>query len=115
GASAISLEDLPDVMNKLRSNPGLIANDTVDVFDFMLASGWRVGEVCALDVSSVDFAAGTAEVEATNVRVSGQGIVRQSVPKTDASARVTPLPAATMEMLRCRHEQLQQVTTLLFP
>lgn len=115
GASAISLEDLPDVMNKLRSNPGLIANDTVDVFDFMLASGWRVGEVCALDVSSVDFAAGTAEVEATNVRVSGQGIVRQSVPKTDASARVTPLPAATMEMLRRRHEQLQQATTLLFP
>lgn len=115
GSSAISPEDLPDLMAKIRSTPSLIEKDTIELLDFMLASGWRVGEVCALDISSVDFAAGTVEVVATNVRIAKQGIVRQLVPKTDASARVTPLPDATVAMLKRRHHRLKASTSLLFP
>lgn len=89
--------------------------DTVDLITFMLASGWRVAEVCALDVSAVDFAAGTAAVEAQNVRVKGKGIVRQEFAKTDKSARTTHLPTATMDLLRARHERLREYTTLIFP
>lgn len=115
GSAAIAPEDLPDLMSKLRTAPGLLEQDTVEIFDFMVASGWRVGEACALDVASVDFDAGTAEVVATNVRVKGKGIVRQSVPKTDAAWRVTPLPGPTVDLLRRRHERLGDLTTLLFP
>lgn len=115
GASAIRPEDLPELMRKLRSAPSLIEQDTVELLDFMVAAGWRVGEACALTVSSIDFSAGTAEVEATNVRVKGVGIIRQDVPKTAAAFRVTPLPAPTMDLLRRRHERLKEHTTLLFP
>ncbi|MGG5753816.1 tyrosine-type recombinase/integrase [Zafaria sp. Z1313] len=115
GASAIALEELPGLMGKLRAAPSLIEQDTVELFDFMLASGWRVGEACALDASSIDFGAGTAEVVATNVRIKGRGIVRQPVPKTEAAWRVTPLPEPTMDLLRIRHERLREYTTLLFP
>lgn len=66
-------------------------------------------------MESVDFRAGTAEVEATNVRVKGRGIVRQSVPKTDAAWRVTPLLQSTVGLLRRRHERLKSDTSLLFP
>lgn len=115
GSTAIAPEELADLMGKLRVAPSLLEQDTVELFDFMVASGWRVGEACALDAASVDFDAGTAEVEATNVRIAGQGIVRQPVPKTDAAWRVTPLPGPTMDLLRRRHERLGDLTTLLFP
>lgn len=73
-----------------------------DITSNMLAPGWRVGEDCALQVSSIDFSAGTAEVEATNIRIKGRGIVRQLVLKTEAASRVTPLPTASTELLRRR-------------
>lgn len=115
GASAISPRDLPDVMSKLRSAPSLIEHDTVELLDFMVAAGWRIGEACALKASSIDFSAGTAEVEATNVRVNGQGIQRKDLLKTAAAYRITPLPGPTMDLLRRRHERLKDDTTLLFP
>lgn len=115
GSAAIAPGDLPDLLGKIRSAPTLIEQDTVDLLEFMLASGWRAGEACALDASSLDFNAGTAEVVATNVRVTGVGMVRQSVPKTDAAWRTTPLPKPTMDLLRRRHERLKPDTTLIFP
>lgn len=81
----------------------------------MLSAGWRVAEACALDITSLDFAADTARVEAINVRVKGKGVVRQGFPKTEKSARITPLPDQTVELLRRRHDRLKGFTTLLFP
>lgn len=39
GASAITPGDLPELMSKLRSAPSLIEQDTVELLDFMVASG----------------------------------------------------------------------------
>lgn len=115
GSTAIPMDELPRFLDRVRADPKLNEWDMVDVIIFMLASGWRVAEVCALDVSAVDFAAGTAAVEAQNVRVKGKGIVRQEFAKTDKSARITHLPTATMDLLRTRHERLRECTTLIFP
>lgn len=115
GSTAIPLDELPTFLERVRADQELIESDTVDLIVFMLASGWRVAETCALDVSSVDFAAGTATVEAQNIRVKGMGIVRQPFAKSDKSARTTHLPAPIMELLRQRHERLRKDTTLLFP
>lgn len=115
GTSAIAPEDLPDLMAKLRSVPALNEQDSVELFEFMVASGWRIGETCALQIGSIDFDAGTAEVEATNVRIKGRGVVRQPMPKTDAAWRVTPLPPSTMSLLRRRYERNKEFTELLFP
>lgn len=115
GSSAIPLAQLPEFLEKVRQDPYLIEKDTVELIEFMLATGWRVAEVCALDAESIDFALGTATVEAINVRVKGAGIVRQEFPKSEKSGRSTPLPAATLELLKRRHARLGEFTSLLFP
>lgn len=115
GSSAIPLEELPTFLEKIRADADLVKWDAVELIEFMLSSGWRVAEVCALDVSSVDFAANTATVETINVRVTGKGIVRQEFPKTEKSARTTPLPEPTMALLRRRCDRLAEFTNLLFP
>ena len=115
GSSAIPIEELATFLAKARDDADLNKWDTVELVEFMLSSGWRVAEACALDVASVDFAAGTATVEAISVRVKGKGVLRQEFPKTEKSARITPLPAQTMNLLRRRHEVLGEFTTLLFP
>lgn len=115
GSSAIPLADLPVFLEKVRADEYLVEKDTVELIEFMLSSGWRVAETCALDACSIDWKAGTAKVEAINIRVKGQGIIRQPFAKTDKSGRTTPLPKATMQLLRRRHERLSEFTTLLFP
>lgn len=112
---AIPLDELDTFIEKLRADKYLQDHDTVELVEFMLTSGWRVAEACALDVESIDFDKGTATVEAVNVRVKGEGIVRQPFPKTEKSGRVTPLPRTGVNLLRRRHERLKPYTTLLFP
>lgn len=114
-STAIPLEELSEFLKKVRNDADLKRWDTVELIEFMLHSGWRVAEVCALTADSVDFAKGTASVEAINVRVKGKGIVRQEFPKTEKSARTTPLPPAAVTLLKDRHERLKPNTNLLFP
>lgn len=115
GSSAIPMDELPTFLTNVRADTDLTKWDTVELIEFMLSSGWRVAEACALDVTSVNLLAGTATVEAINVRVKGRGVVRQEFPKTEKSARITPLPASTMDLLRRRHDRLKEFTSLLFP
>lgn len=115
GSAAIPIDELGTFLAKARADEDLTKWDTVELIEFMLSSGWRVAEACALDITSLDFAAGTATVEAINVRVKGKGVVRQEFPKTEKSARITPLPVQTVELLRRRHDRLKEFTTLLFP
>lgn len=63
----------------------------------------------------MDFKAGTATVEAINIRIKQKGVVRQGFPKTEKSSRVTPLPEATMAMLARRRDRLEEFTPALFP
>lgn len=115
GAKAIPLEELPAFIEKIRADEKLQEWDTVELIEFMLVSGWRIAEVCALDAASIDFGKGTATVEAINVRVKGKGIVRQELPKTEKSGRTTPLPKAALDLLERRHQRLGEFTSLLFP
>ena len=115
GSTAIPPSELPAFLERVRSDSHLIERDTVDLIEFMLVTGWRVAEACALDATSIDFRAGTATVEAINVRVKGRGIVRQEFPKTEKSGRVTPLTASTLDLLKRRHERLREFTSLIFP
>jgi integrase len=114
-ASALPFSEIPGFLAQVRADAYLIKADTVELVEFMLVCGWRVGEVCALDASSVDFGAGTATLEAANVRVTGKGIVRQPFPKTKRTEHVHPLPSRTMDMLRRRHDRLGEFTSILFP
>lgn len=115
GSEAIPLAELPTFLAKVRADTLLNEWDTVELIEFMLASGWRVAEVCALHAESVDFKKGQAKVEAIAKRLSKVGMTRQLFPKTETSARVTPLPKAAVELLERRWERLEGQTELLFP
>lgn len=115
GSKPIPLNELPAFLEKVRSDPELITSDTVELIEFMLLVGWRVAEVCALDLGSVDFDSKTAKVEAIAKRLKGQGVIRQEFAKTEGSERLTPLPRAAFDLLARRRDRLAGMTTLLFP
>jgi integrase len=75
--------------------------DVVALLDVILGTGLRIGEVLALRWCDVvqDGEPWLVDVNATMVELIGRGQVRQSVPKTDASDRLVPLPAFSVEVI----------------
>lgn len=93
----------------LRANKRAAALDIPDLVDWMLATGCRIGEALALrhgpnadGKSLLDLEANTWEVNATVVRVPGQGLVVQARPKTAAGWRVVAIPDFAAAMVRGR-------------
>jgi integrase len=83
--------------------------DLRDLVDWMLATGCRIGEALALRYGTngdgkplLDLEAGTWEVNATVVRVPGEGLVIQPRPKTAAGWRVVALPPFAVRMIEAR-------------
>jgi integrase len=83
--------------------------DIPDVFDWMLATGCRIGEALALRYATnadgkplLDLDARTWEVNATVVRIIGTGLVIQPRPKSEAGWRVVALPEYAVRMLSGR-------------
>lgn len=83
------------------------APDLLDVVDLMLATGCRIGEVCALRWNDVDLSSSpaTATIRGTVVRIAGQGLVRQPTPKTAAGHRTVTLPRFAVDTLLRRQVQ----------
>ena len=75
-----------------------VRKDLCDVISFLIASGARIGEVCALSWADVDLAAGTAAIRGTVLRIKGAGLVI-SRPKTKAGERTLELPSWCVAML----------------
>jgi integrase len=69
----------------------------------LVGSGLRRGEACGLRWADVDLEAGLAQVRRTRVIVGGKAA--WGLPKTRASERAVPLPAATVAALRARRAQ----------
>lgn len=83
------------------------APDLLDVVDLLLATGCRIGEVCALRWDDVDLAANpaTATIRGTVVRIAGRGLVRQATPKTASGHRTVTLPRFAVDTLLRRQVQ----------
>ena len=64
--------------------------------------GLRLGEVCALRVSDIDFRNGTVSIERAvqRVRQNGKTQLIIQTPKSEKSVRVVPLPNDMMEYLK---------------
>ena len=71
--------------------------DLVDLVTFMLGTGVRIGEACALRLDRVDLEAGTAEISRT---VGPDGIEDRT--KTKAGWRVIALPDHIVKMIKRR-------------
>ncbi len=82
-----------DIKARERDLPGLVA--------FLVATGLRIGEACAVSWPDVDLDAGTVTVRGTVLRVKGQGLVI-SRPKSAAGERVLELTSWCVQLLRQR-------------
>lgn len=103
---ALTVTEANELLDLLRSDPRGVDLDLPDLVDWMLGTGMRIGEACAMRQDVLDVGAGTAEVNATVVRDTGKGLSIQERPKSAAGWRVLALPAHLVEMLaRRRTEQ----------
>ncbi len=98
---ALRADQAQELLGKLRGDEQAIARDIPDLVAFMLGSGVRIGEAAAVTWDDFDDVAGTVDIDATIVRVTGQGLLRKST-KTDTGARTLLLPSWCAEMLRER-------------
>jgi integrase len=77
------------------------AHDLPDLAAFLIGTGVRIGEACAVSWSDVDLDSGTVAVTGTVLRLKGHGLV-VSRPKSAAGERVLQLPLWCVEVLRRR-------------
>jgi integrase len=85
--------------------------------EFMLGTGCRIGEALAARPAALDVEAGTWEINATLVRVRGEGLRIQPRPKTAAGWRVLALPPYVVDIIKRRETErrLQGPEDVVFP
>jgi integrase len=86
-----------------------------DLVDFLLTTGLRIGEACAVRWSAVDLDKAALEVNSTAVRTRELGLVIQERPKTAAGWRVVALPNSTVALLRHRRGKHARADDVVFP
>lgn len=98
-------------LNKPRPGPRS-STDMVDMFELMLATGARIGEVLALRWRDIDLAAGLVEINGTIKTESGIGTYRKSLPHD----RTVGLSQAGVLVLDARRRRLpDNVLDAVFP
>lgn len=102
---ALTVAETELLTDQLRSDPRALALDLPDLIDFMLGTGMRIGEVCA--IRGLVLVDKTVEVNATVIRVKGEGLVIQERPKTAAGHRVLALAPYIVELLDRRRTELR--------
>ena len=98
---ALTADEVRSVRAWLSQNASARERDLPDLVAFMVATGLRIGEACAVSWPDVDLDAGTVTVTGTVLRVKGQGLV-VSRPKSVAGERVLELPSWCVALLRRR-------------
>jgi integrase len=106
---ALTRGEVEQMMRLLRAHERAVELDLPDVVDFMLGTGVRIGEALAVrrgtnaDAESLlDLDHNTVEINATIVRIKGQGLAVQERPKTAAGWRRLALPPYTVEIINRR-------------
>ncbi len=108
-STALAPDEVAGFLAALRGDPEMQRLDMVDLFEFMLHTGCRIGEALALRWSHVDLQAAEVTFAATVVRVTGQGLILQENPKTEKSVRTIGVPVGAMTILRRREQVSEQV------
>jgi integrase len=101
-AKALTLDQARDLRSKIASSQRAKDWDLVDLTDFMLATGLRIGEASAVTWDALDLDARTVEVRGTVVRVKGAGLVLKWRTKSRSGFRTLELPRWMVESLKAR-------------
>ncbi|MEC4765136.1 site-specific integrase [Mycobacterium sherrisii] len=116
GATALSADELRDLLVRLRADDYCQRNDLVDPITVLIATGLRRSELLALRWTDFDETKATIAVTGKVVRVAGVGLQRIDDMKTDAGRRTIPLPDFAVIALQDRraHPYFGE-STVIFP
>ncbi len=95
---ALAVPEAADLQARLRADPTAARLDLPDFVEFMLGTGVRIGEACAIRDAVLDLKAGTEHINATVVRVNGAGLQIQPRSKTAGSEPILHLPPHLVRM-----------------
>jgi integrase len=105
-ARALTRAEEIDLVQLLRANQRAVDLDLPDLVEFMLGTGVRIGEALAVRHGTnadgeplLDLDGATVEINATIVRVKGEGLVIQQWPKTAAGWRRLALPPFLVSLI----------------
>lgn len=105
GASALTAEQVRDLLKKMRASEECQQRDLVDPITLLLATGLRRSELLALRWSDFDACAGTIAIAGKVVRQRGIGLTRMDETKTAAGRRTVPLPSFAITVLNDRRKR----------
>ncbi|MGR6963950.1 site-specific integrase [Geodermatophilus sp. URMC 61] len=116
---ALTLEEAHQLRARLTADPTAVRQDLPDLVAFLLGTGLRIGEACAVRPTDLDLdlEEGTLTVAGTVTRDPLLGLLIQQRPKTDAGRRTIALPPQTLDLLRRRLARLPAAADppVLFP
>ena len=107
---ALTVEQAQALRAALRADPTAVRRDLVDLADFLLCTGLRIGEAVAVVWDALDLVQGTVEVRGTVVRIKGEGLIIKPAPKTKAGFRILQLPRWALRALTQRHTRTDLAT-----
>ncbi|MGY1688436.1 tyrosine recombinase XerC [Geodermatophilus sp. SYSU D00867] len=105
GPRALTVSESAQLLSRLATDPEAVRLDLPDLVEFLLGTGVRIGEACAVRRSAVDLHRASLTIAATVVRVPGRGLVIQEFPKSVAGRRTIGLPDYVVGLLRRREEE----------
>jgi integrase len=111
GAKALPLEEVTAFRTLIRADTELQRLDLVDLFDFMLFTGCRIGEALALRWTHVDTTAHKITFAATVSRARGKPLTIQEHGKTESSTRTITVAPELFDILTTRDHSNE----LVFP
>lgn len=112
---ALELVEVREIRAWLAQDRKANDRDLPDLVGFMLATGIRIGEACAVRWEDVDLNTRTFEVIGTVLRIKGQGLILKPSPKSEAGKRILELPSWAVEMLRVRLHTSMPFCRFVFP
>jgi integrase len=92
GPRALTVSEAGHLLATLSTDPEAVRLDLPDLVEFMLGTGVRIGEACAVRRSAVDLDHVSLTIVATVVRIPGRGLLIQEFPKSVAGRRTIGLP-----------------------
>lgn len=106
---ALTRDEVTEMTSLMRAHERAIELDLPDVVDFMLGTGVRIGEALAVRCGTnsdgeplIDLGHNTVEINATIIRVKGEGLTIQQWPKTAAGWRRLALPPYAVQIIKAR-------------
>lgn len=102
---ALTIPEIYQLRAALTYDDRAIIRDVPDLISFLLATGLRIGEACAVKWAAVDVEAGTIGVKGTVVYLKDRGAVISENTKSIAGLRTLILPVWCVDMLRRRERR----------